>query len=49
MDAAMTKSGERYTLALERRLPHSPEKVWRVVTEKELLHRWFPAHVIGVT
>ena len=47
MDAALTKSGERYTLALERRLLHSPAKVWRVVTEREYLHQWFPAHVIG--
>ena len=47
MDASLTKSDERYTLALERRLPHSPAKVWRVITEHELLHQWFPAHVIG--
>jgi len=47
MDASLTKSGERFTLALERRLPHSPKRVWRVVTEKELLNQWFPAHVLG--
>ena len=47
MDATLRKSDERYTLALERRLRHSPAKVWRVVTEHELLHQWFPAHVIG--
>ena len=47
MDASLTKSGERFTLALERRLPHAPKKVWRVITEKEFLHQWFPAHVIG--
>ena len=47
MDASLSKSGERYTLAIERRLPHSPEKVWRVVTEKKLLSQWFPAHVLG--
>lgn len=47
MEASLTQAGERYTLALERRLSHSPAKVWRVVTEKELLHQWFPAHVIG--
>jgi uncharacterized protein YndB with AHSA1/START domain len=47
MDGSLTKSGERYTLAFERRLPHSPAKVWRVVTERELLHQWFPCHVIG--
>jgi uncharacterized protein YndB with AHSA1/START domain len=47
MDASLTRSGERYTLTLERRLPHSPAKVWRVVTERKHLHQWFPAHVIG--
>jgi uncharacterized protein YndB with AHSA1/START domain len=47
MDASLTRSGEHCVLALERRLPHPPEKVWRVVTEKELLHQWFPAHVLG--
>ena len=47
MDASLTKSAERYTLALERRLSHSQHKVWRVVTEKELLNQWFPAHVLG--
>lgn len=47
MDASLTKSGDRYTLALERRLNHSPAKVWRALTEPELLHQWFPAHVIG--
>ena len=47
MDASLTKSGARYKLALERHLPHSPKKVWRVVTEKQFLHQWFPAHVLG--
>lgn len=47
MDAKLTESEGTYTLVLERRLPHSPAKVWRVVTEPELLQQWFPAHVIG--
>lgn len=47
MNASLTKSGEQYTLALERRLSHAPPKVWRVITEREHLHQWFPAHVIG--
>ncbi len=47
MDASLTKSGEQYTLALERRLSHTPPKVWRAITEREYLHQWFPAHVIG--
>lgn len=47
MDASLTKSGKNFTLALERNLKHSPAKAWRVVTEREFLHQWFPAHVIG--
>ncbi len=47
MDASLTESGGRYTLALERRLSHPPAEAWRVLTEKELLHQWFPAHVAG--
>ena len=33
MDATVTKRGQLYVLALERRLEHPPEKVWRVLTE----------------
>ena len=47
MDASMTKSGEQYKLALERRFSHAMPKVWRAITEREFLHQWFPAHVIG--
>lgn len=47
MDASLTQTGRRYKLDFERQLPHSPSKVWRAVTEREHLHRWFPAHVIG--
>ena len=47
MDASLTKDGPRYTLRFERRLAHSPEKVWRVLTERELLKRWFPSDVVG--
>lgn len=47
MDASLTKTGPRYTLGLERRLAHSPEKVWRVLTERDLLNQWFPCDVEG--
>lgn len=47
MDASLTESDGHYSLSLERRLAHSPQKVWRVLMEKELLHQWFPAHVVG--
>lgn len=47
MDARLTETDDRFALTLERRLAHPAHKVWRVLTEKELLHRWFPAHVLG--
>ena len=47
MDAEFRKAGSRYTLGLERRLAHSPEKVWRVLTERELLKQWFPCDIEG--
>ena len=47
MDATLTKTGKRYTLGLERRLAHAPEKVWRVLTERDLLKQWFPCDVEG--
>ena len=47
MDATLTKDGNRYKLALARSLQHSPEKVWRVLTERDLLKQWFPCDVEG--
>ena len=47
MDASFFRSGERYTLRLERRLAHAPEKVWRMLTERELIRQWFPADIEG--
>jgi uncharacterized protein YndB with AHSA1/START domain len=34
---------ERAGVRFERRLAHSPERVWRAVTETEELAQWFPA------
>ena len=47
MDASLTQEGPRYTVRFERRLAHSPKKVWRVLTEPELLRNWFPSDVVG--
>jgi uncharacterized protein YndB with AHSA1/START domain len=47
MEATLEQDGPRYTLLVERRLAHAPEKVWRVVTERDLLTQWFPADVEG--
>ena len=47
MSGSITKQGQRFTVQFERSLTHAPEKVWRVITEKELMKQWFPAHVLG--
>ena len=47
MDASFTKTGLRYTLLFERPLRHTPEKVWRVLTERQLMRQWFPCDVEG--
>ena len=47
MEATLEQDGPRYTLLVERRLAHAPEKVWRVLTERELLKQWFPCDVEG--
>lgn len=47
MEATLTKAGALLVLQLERRLAHAPEKIWRVLTESELLKQWFPADIQG--
>ncbi len=47
MDCTFGAVGGGYELAFERRLEHPPEKVWRVLTEKDLLQQWFPCHIVG--
>ena len=47
MDARIEKDGSRYTLIVERRLEYPVERVWRVLTERELLKQWFPCDVEG--
>ncbi len=49
MDATLAKneSGYQYTLSVERRFRHPPEKVWRVITKRDLLKQWFPCDVVG--
>ncbi len=37
----------RWRLRFTRTLPHSPEKVWRAVTEPEHLAHWFPTTIEG--
>jgi uncharacterized protein YndB with AHSA1/START domain len=43
----LDRSGEVPRLRYERRLRHSPEKVWRALTEPEQLAAWFPTTIEG--
>ncbi|MGH9281102.1 MAG: SRPBCC family protein [Acidimicrobiales bacterium] len=43
----LSASGDRWALTFTRRLPHSPEKVWRALTEPEHLAAWFPSGIEG--
>src|SRR5438094_8921356 len=43
----LNRQGDRWTLMFTRRLAHSPEKVWRAVTEPEHLAAWFPQKIVG--
>ena len=47
MECNYTRIGEQIELVLEKKLAHPPEKVWRVLTERELLRQWFPCDVVG--
>lgn len=47
MGATLRHDGPRFTLTVERRLSHPPDKVWRVLTERELLVQWFPCDIEG--
>ncbi len=43
--AQVRKDGELWTLILVRELHHSPEKVWRAITEPAHLREWAPFEV----
>ena len=47
MPGELQRDGARATLRFERTLPHTPEKVWRALTENEELAYWFPAQIQG--
>jgi uncharacterized protein YndB with AHSA1/START domain len=40
-------AGARWRLRFTRQLPHSPEKVWRAITEPRHLQGWFPQRIVG--
>ncbi len=45
--ARIQKNGEKWTLILVRELRHSPEKVWRALTEPAHLREWAPFEADG--
>jgi uncharacterized protein YndB with AHSA1/START domain len=40
--ARVRKDGDQWTLILVRDLRHSPDKVWRALTDPAQLHEWAP-------
>ena len=47
MECTLEKDGPGYTLKIERQLAYPVDKVWKVVTTRELLRQWFPCDVEG--
>jgi uncharacterized protein YndB with AHSA1/START domain len=47
MDGELEQVEDRWRLRFVRRLPHSPEKVWRALTDPEHLKVWFPMDIEG--
>jgi len=45
--ARVKKGGDKWTLILVRELRHSPEKVWRALTDPAELQQWAPFEVDG--
>lgn len=44
----MNASPEVRTVAVERRIPHSPEKIWRALTEPHLIEEWLMKNDFGL-
>ena len=47
MRAEVRKDGEKWTLVLVRELGHSPDKVWRAITDPAQLREWAPFDADG--
>src|SRR4051812_36701561 len=47
MEGELEQCGDRWQLRFTRRLAHTPERVWRALTESEHLAAWFPADIVG--
>ena len=46
-DGQLIKAEEGAAVRFARVLAHSPERVWRAITDREELRRWFPALIEG--
>jgi uncharacterized protein YndB with AHSA1/START domain len=46
-DGQLEQVGDHWRLRFTRRLRHSPDQVWRALTEPEHLAAWFPARISG--
>lgn len=47
MGTTFRRDGTKFTLSVERRFADPPAKVWKAVTERDLIRRWFPCDVQG--
>jgi uncharacterized protein YndB with AHSA1/START domain len=47
VNGELEQIGDRWRLRFRRQLHHSPETVWRAITEPEHLETWFPQRVVG--
>jgi|SRR5579859_6991480 len=43
----LERTGDQLQLRFTRKLRHSPEKVWRALTEPAHLAAWFPTDIVG--
>lgn len=43
----LEKQDDKWSVIFTRRLRHSPDKVWRAVTEPEHMAAWFPDEMVG--
>ena len=45
MNGRLESAGDQWRLRFTRQLAHSPEKVWRAITEAQHLKAWFPDEI----
>jgi len=46
-EGTLEQVGDQWRLRFSRHLAHTPDKVWRAVTEPEYLKTWFPQEIVG--